>query len=388
MPRPSSGPRQLDSTGIWYACKTVKGKRHAVSLGTKLRSEAMRRWPAAQAELEASLSPLKLPWDTTMRTLQPNAQGQWVAVDEQAWSLLHEDQLLDTDDPSCISWKEAEDIAAKRYKRRRGKAPSRSWHTAIKYALKHMKMTHPLQVTPASVRQMVSDMEDQGLAATTIQQRTSALSGLIEALIRTGHTADDYINPFSRIDTSAISTNHFYKAVESDYKSIGAFLGGDTPFAFYLTVLVYTGARISEVINGDYSEPGWLVIHNGKNRSSVRRVPLPVVSEGCKQQKVARRKPGDTNPLERCKLEDMSIDTFRTHFNNHRSHPLLTPHSFRHGWATAARTAGADHITSERLLGHAIPKMAQVYGSFNDEVLQREAAKVWDVIDGWVELPR
>ena len=60
MPRAARGPRRIDSTGIWYAVKVVKGKRHTISLQTKIRSEALRKWPAAQARLEELAEPLKL----------------------------------------------------------------------------------------------------------------------------------------------------------------------------------------------------------------------------------------------------------------------------------------------------------------------------------------
>ena len=61
MPRAATGPRRIDSSGTWYAVKVINGKRHTISLGTKIKAEAHRKWPAAQAQLEALASPQKLP---------------------------------------------------------------------------------------------------------------------------------------------------------------------------------------------------------------------------------------------------------------------------------------------------------------------------------------
>ena len=51
MPRQASGPRRIDSSGTYYAVRVVQGKRHTISLKTKIKSIAHTRWPAAQAEL-------------------------------------------------------------------------------------------------------------------------------------------------------------------------------------------------------------------------------------------------------------------------------------------------------------------------------------------------
>lgn len=316
----------------------------------------MRRWPQAQAQLEEQLNPQRYPWDRTVVLHTP--QGIELA---RAGDVFNEKEVdFDTPDAFTITWAEAEEIAAKRYKRRRGKEPSRSWRYQIKNGLKYLPSTAPLSTTVADVRAMVDQMEEAGLAATTIQQRTSALSGVIESLIRTGRTDDTYINPFSRVDTAATGTRHFYKAQPGDYKAMAQW--GD-PF---MQILMFSGARISEVINGEYKN-GCLIIKEGKNRASIREVPLP-------EHLVAHYR-----------REALTVDTFRSHFNKHRPHTELTPHSFRHGWKTAAREAGIDHVLAERLLGHAVPKMDRVYGDFSPGVLRRAAEQVWEVIRVWTD---
>ena len=78
-----------------------------------------------------------------------------------------------------------------------------------------------------------------------------------------------------------------------------------------------------------------------------------------------------------------SIDSFRRWFNKNKPHADLTPHSYRHGFKSAARVARADELTVERLLGHTIPKMLLVYGEYPKDLLQREAVKVHAVIEKW-----
>ena len=84
------------------------------------------------------------------------------------------------------------------------------------------------------------------------------------------------------------------------------------------------------------------------------------------------------------KLSSGSVRTdFRRWFNKRKPNPDLTPHSYRHGFKSAARVATADELTVERLLGHTIPKMLLVYGEYPKDVLQREAVKVQAVIREW-----
>ena len=109
MPRPPAGPVRIDSTGTWYARKQINGKRHLISLKTKVKSEAHKRWPEAQAELERMAQPvpgdpeaphLYLDPDTGKERGPSLGQGGDGAKDER------------------ITWSDAENIA-KRYQRRK-----------------------------------------------------------------------------------------------------------------------------------------------------------------------------------------------------------------------------------------------------------------------------
>ncbi len=362
MPRPPSGPRRIDSSGTYYAVKTVKGKRHYISLQTKLKSEAMRRWPEAQAQLEQLTSPPKYARGQLLPiTYLDPATGSSEGVTEWSDNLTREEYLTDSDDPSLITWPKAQEIAEKRFKRRRGKEVSRSWRYNLSNALVHLDVKYPLETKPKDIRLMVEKMEDLGYADSTIAIRASALGGVIDALIKGGYAAEDFANPIDKVDTAAISTKHRYKAQPEDYRM--------ELDSFYFWVVMYTGCRINEALKGDYSEAGWLKIHKdvAKNRASIREIPIPPHI-----QQLTRPEP-------------ISDDCFRERFNKIRPHDQLTPHSYRHGWRSAARLSGADEITSERLLGHSVGAMNAVYGVYPRELLRREAEKVWQVIDGWAK---
>ncbi len=64
--------------------------------------------------------------------------------------------------------------------------------------------------------------------------------------------------------------------------------------------------------------------------------------------------------------------------------PTAPLHSSRHTFLTLSRRAGCDTAVVTALTGHhskETSRVAQSYGLFPDEVLLREAQKVWDYVD-------
>ena len=385
MPRPAAGPVRIDSTGTWYARKQINGKRHVISLRTKVKSEAHKRWPAAQAELERMTQVVPGDPDAPHLYLDPDTGKEYWGP--SPW----DKECVTTDQDERITWVDAEDIAAKRYQRKKGKEVSRSWHYNVKNALTQLALSqrkdkgrdpssfvYPLDLTTKDVRRLVDSMEERGLAATTIAQRCSVLSGLIDALIKGGYTDDDYTNPFSRVDTAAISTNHHHTAQPDQYALMWERAKELKPeFRQMLWVLMHTGCRISEVHKARYegtgtSRVGWVLIedrddYSPKNKSSVREVPFP------------------PSPVEAGIDGAMTADTFRRWFNKIRPNTKLVLHNFRHGYKSAAREAGADWYQATRLMGHTASRMDTVYGEDRRTPLVNEASKIWGVIEKWMK---
>lgn len=171
MPRAATGPRRIDSSGYWYAVKMIKGKRHHISLKTKIRSEALRRWPEAQAELERIADPTKYKWfePITYTELDPDTGKERVAT-TRAINLFNEEEVdLEVEEVvGGINWDKAIEIAAKRHQRKRGGEVSKSWKENVEAGLRALPAravkAGPLSVKTADVREMVERMEAQGLS--------------------------------------------------------------------------------------------------------------------------------------------------------------------------------------------------------------------------------
>jgi integrase len=388
MARNPEGPRQLKQGGQWYACKLINGKRRCISLGTRVKAEAWKKWPAAQAELEALAHPQPglagephLVWDVESNT------AKW---EPSPWDPEEQGQL------GLITWAQAIQIQAKRFERRNGRAPSRSWFEAVAQATK-LCDKQPEQWTPQDCRQYMDRLESLGQKATTVSQRAALLSGLFTGLIKSG-TLPSLINPWSLVDYGAVSNNHHSTASPEQMRLLWD-LRDHLPYGsrFVLEVLMYSGARVGEVTNGDYSEAGWLALWKRKdwapkNSTSEREVPIPEWIQAS------------------YKLGGSSLPTaqvFRRHLNKVKKQSDLrndssdlrndssdlggiittnvTPHSLRHSFKTAARVAAADELTIETLMGHAAgSRMSRTYGRYPRELLVREAEKVWAVLDSWV----
>ena len=118
-------------------------------------------------------------------------------------------------------------------------------------------------------------------------------------------------------------------------------------------------------------EDGWLTITatdswTPKNKSSERDVPIP--EHLIPSFKAVKKWPSMGALLS----------------NTKRVRPELVTHSWRHGWRTAARAAGANELTAETLMGHtAGTKMDRTYGVYPRDLLITEARKVWNVLDSW-----
>ena len=382
MPRAATGPRTIDATGTFYAVKTFKGKRRYISLGTKSKPEAWKLWPAAMAKLEELYGPhAHLAKDERGN---PYRVGQLVSIQEwdnsgklakptqvRIEDLVSDAYLLPPEEEEGMTWDEAIEIAAARRLRRTGRPVSESWREAIRQALRYTA-ARPEQLTPKEVRLFIQRQEELGMAPTTIAQRSAVLSGVIQALIRTG-TCPDMLNPFDRVDTAAVSTKHHSTAQPEDYRALTSLMGelpeGDQ---LVLQLLIFTGCRVSEACEGSLQREGLLDLtaESGfiaKNKTSARLLPLPQHLVASVEEKNSRPSPGSF----RRRLNRLGL-------NN------ITPHSLRHGFKTAARLAGADELVIERYLGHAAgSRMSLVYGEYPQELLRREAKKVWEVLQSW-----
>ena len=380
MPKAQDGPRIIDKSGTYYAIRMINGKKACKSLGTRNKAEAQRRWYQAMVELEEQLRPAPKSAEPHLYG-DPDTGAEWWGP--SPWT----EEELEEEASEGFSWSDAIAITKARHRRRRGREMSSSQLDAIKQALRFTK-AGPLELDPREIRRMILRMEEKGHKATTIQQRCSALSSVIDAVIRSGEYPD-HDNPFRKVDTAAVAdegsshktpTPEEYQMVWESRASLD-----ETP-RLILELLIYSGARISEVLNASYEESlasgdhrgGWMLIRKTpagwqpKNKTSIRDVPIP--------QWLAKKAAAHGAPF-----TIITADGFRARYQRIRGDLEITPHSFRHGYKTAGRIAGADELTVETILGHAAgSKMSRAYGRYPRELLLREAEKVWKTIDEWV----
>lgn len=379
MGRAYKGPRQLDKTGLWYAVFTPKGgKRLTRSLGTRDRHRAMLLWPQAFRELvaEAEQEPSRPRrgevyevWEVPggMDPSIENLERYGLARPVRAEALFNPEEL-------SISWEDAAEIYRQRAKEKKGQPPSDSWEKGLIAALKVVGDTTPETLTVSDVRRIKEELKRKGNSSSTISNRMSILSTVIEAAIKSGSTSEDLSNPFKRVDYVSPSHNHHETPLEADYRRLADVIGGMSPtMQTTLLLLAYTGLRVGELVSrsADHLEGGWLTITatdswRPKNRSSEREVPIP---EHLQQAfKRIRKWP--------------SLGAIRA--NTKRIRQELTTHSWRHGWKTAARQGQADEVAAEVLMGHTVgTRMSQVYGVWPREPLMEAALKAWAVLDQW-----
>ena len=387
MPKQSSKPRRLDSTGTYYAVKVIKGKRYTLSLQTKNLAEATRRWGSAMAQLEEMAAPAPLSsehhvyWN--VETGESYVEGSpWHPDELEAQAKRDEEQQR-----KAVSWELGIEEGVKRAQRRNGRPPSRAWRKGAQYAIDMLPSdVQPLELKPHHIREFVQRLEEKGYAPNTITARCSILSSIIEAIIRNG-IAPDHRNPFRSIDTS-FKPSAYEKAKSKEappvaYRSllkVSKTLEEKHRRANLLIAL--TGCRISEILNGRY-EGEWLHIeatkdYQPKNSASVRKIPIhhPLIKEFIGQPWLFFTTTAVSNTLKAAASEGQDDPVVGP----------VNPHAFRHAFRSAARLAGANEFVVERLLGHSTPgsSMDSVYGSYPDELLKQEIEKVWSVINEWM----
>ena len=380
MGRRYKGPVQLDRAGVWYAVyRPEPGKRLSKSLGTRNHHTAQLRYPAAFKALVAEARGLGASvatagprrgevyevWDVP-RGMEPsieNLERYGISRQEKAEALFHPEEL-------AISWKDAAALYRQRCLERKGKPPSDSWEKALIAALRVAGDTTPETITTADVRLMRDRLRDRGNSPTTIKNRLTILRTLVDVVIKSGMVGDDVSNPFERVDYSASSQEHHETALEADYRRLGEVIDGMSPvMRTSLLLLAYTGLRVRELTDRKPEDlvDGWLTITGAKTKSGNREVPIPAHLQQAFRS--VKKWPSVGSILA----------------NTKKVRPELCTHSWRHGWKTAQRAAGADEHTGEVLLGHAVgSSISRVYGKWPREPLMETAEKVWKTIDEWV----
>ena len=252
-------------------------------------------------------------------------------------------------------------------KRKTGKDYSQGWYTSVQDFLRRV----PFQLeeaSPKAIRAWVMAQQKQGLSGRTIEIRCATGASLIKTSQRSG-LLDTEKNPFELVDYSNNSSKHIPTATLEDIRRIKP-RSISTPVELALTMQAMLGTRVSEVLRSDISwfdlEEGTFTVKEGKNKASLRTIPLPkVVVEAVR-----------TIPL-----DWPSPETIRAAIK--RVNPELSSHSLRHGFIRLGRDLGCDTDVIEAAVGHTLGGQKATYGDgYGVDRMREEMSKIWDKITG------
>lgn len=234
---------------------------------------------------------------------------------------------------------------------------------------------HSHEVTPALVRHFVRTLGEQGLAATSVNRRLSAVRGFF-AFLEREHSIDG--NPAGAIRSLKTPKRLPETLFEDQIDQLLQMPGDD--FAtlrtrLLLETLYATGARISEICGANVDDlvmkKRAMLVHGkgakdryvffGSRAMDVLREYLPrrleyLTQRGQRAQKAlfinlrgGRLSPRGAAGLISGRVTESGLSAY------------LTPHGFRHSFATHLLNHGADIRVVQEMLGHRSISTTQVY---------------------------
>ena len=394
MGRRRRGPYQLKKGETWYARLVVPaahrdkaGKTALIrSLKTTNHSEALKRYGKVMEQLEAELQVL-LGVSTLRQKVESHREGivrtgdasltpaELTAItlgsfnpDDQTHQAVY--QSFDSGQPLPITWEEALDVWQREANRKRQEPVAKSTIYKYKQAIKFFSpYGHPHQNTKKIIRQFLEDHEED-YVETTVAARFRYLSAIFQTLVETDKVSIS--NPFREVSyTAAVPISRQRRAYTDDEIRL---IHKKHPKVF---LLLMTGLRAGEFfsrlpqdLNGQIlkvdkqpTKDDW----RPKTASSYRTVAVP--------------------PSFSLTLNDYKVQTNITRIGIALRQDIKDPtapvHSARHTFITIARRADCSDSIVTALTGHAVKgtsRIAQQYGLFPDDVLLREAQKVWNYI--------
>ena len=257
-----------------------------------------------------------------------------------------------------VTWDEAKQIWIELGERERSRPIAKGSLEKLNSVIKLFSpYAQPTEITFDVLDKFCSDRE-QTVDASTVKSNLKLLSAVQTALVTKRrlerNIVKDYPYKVGKRSRKRAYTDDEFRLVKQLH-----------PACFWLGM---TGMRSGELQNGVIEGDIMVVTEldddefRPKTLSSYRRVPLP---------------PGFVRPKTHPK-------TWRTNLRKFIKDKNVTPHSGRHFFIQTARRAGCDMQVIAEVCGHGSDvgsSSQQGYGDFTDEVLKREAQKVWDYIN-------
>ena len=360
MARPRKNQPVWISNSYYVQLRDAAGKRHSYSLRTDDLVTACKRYDQGMKNLLQRIrvtsgkqprEPERLPADAIGRSWELNSNGEWV---EKAitWA-----EVAEPDEIKRTTWDDLKTNAEVVRRRKTGSDYAPTWQRSYNACIKHVPF-QPHEATPEAIRRWIDSEIERGCGMTTIANRAALLSGLIKTAITSGYDTK-LNNGFTLVDTSAQTTNHIATA---SLEGMRVALNHPNPA---IQLAAATGMRRSEIVEGDYSEEGWVTISDAKTKAGNRRIPIPT---------------SISIPTKWGTFKEMNLQLKQAIGEEY------TMHSLRHGWRRACRGAQVSDAAAEFMMGHSLGKLAPelaTYGNgYPDETLIREMSKVWSYLGG------
>ena len=260
--------------------------------------------------------------------------------------------------------------------RRKGAATVRAYRSDLHAFAKWLGQRPLLEVTRFELRRYLVELEEQGLAATSVQRKLASLRGLFAWLVQNGRVEADP-SRLLKGPKAVRAVPRFLTTPEVDQllaQPFGESAQGQRDRAI-LEVLYSTGCRVSECAGMrlrdlDLDEAVVRVVGKGrKERIAMLGKPacaaigswLPLRA---RMVRASRRTDPGTLWVNRFGRALSARWVFQTVVDRSKSAGLqstLTPHGLRHSFATHLLDRGADLRTVQELLGHARLVTTEIY---------------------------
>lgn len=390
MGRRKLGPRRLKPDGPYYAVLHVLPKDRAVvgkvrlirSLKTTDHTEALKRYGVVLKQLEQELGELLSP--STLRARVDARRGDTELsyaelAEDIVGELKHDDpvheavyQSLAKNKPLPISWDEALVLWEKVSNRNRTRPIVEGTIYKYKQAVEHFKpyCEHPNLITKDAIRRFLEDYEE-AYGPTTVAARYRYLRALFQVLVEQDKVdvsnvfdACKYTAKVSFEDQRRPFTDEELLIIHQHHPEIFLLcVTGLRPGEYFSRLPKDLDGQILRIDDQKLPKEVW----RPKTFSSYRNAAVPDYFELTKR---------DT-------LVQSNITRIGVDLRKHITDKSATPHSGRHTFYSLARRADVDLSVLTALTGHAqkeSSRTAQSYGLFSDEVLIREASKVWELV--------
>lgn len=239
------------------------------------------------------------------------------------------------------------------------------------------------------LRGYLADLGERGLSARSVARRRSALRTYFGFLVEEGHLFED---PTEKLESpranKTLPVVLTYAEIEAILDTVASLPPGvhrnATRDAAMLETLYGAGLRISELIGlrlRDLSLEESLISVRGKG-DKTRIVPLGGRAVRVLQRYLRERRP----ELDRRRSEGKVFlnqhgrplsrmgawKIIGKHVRNAGVEKKVTPHTFRHSFATHLLEGGADLVAVQEMLGHADISTTQMYTHVDRRYLQEE----------------